>query len=62
MLEARCPKCGYHCYGPGLTKPEYQTCPICGTKLEIHQEAKLSSKNGRRKAKHKDKPEKQSQA
>jgi len=39
MLEARCPKCGYHCYGWALTEPEEQTCPKCGTKLEISQAA-----------------------
>ncbi len=38
MPEARCPKCGYHCYGWALANPEQQTCPECGTKLEIYQE------------------------
>lgn len=38
MLEGRCPKCGYQCYGWALTNPEQQACPECGTKLEIYQE------------------------
>jgi len=38
MLEAKCPKCGYHCYGWTLTEPEHQPCPECGCKLEIYQE------------------------
>jgi len=37
MPEAKCPKCGYHRYGWALTEPEHQTCPKCGTKLEISQ-------------------------
>lgn len=38
MPEGRCPKCGALFYGWALTEPENQTCPECGTKLEIHQE------------------------
>jgi len=38
MLEGRCPECGYHCYGWASTEPEHQTCPKCGTRLEIYQE------------------------
>lgn len=37
MPEARCPKCGYHCYGWALTNPEHQICPKCGTRLQISQ-------------------------
>ena len=35
MLEGKCPKCGFYCVGWALRNPEYQTCPKCGTKLEI---------------------------
>ena len=38
MLEARCPKCGYHCYGWALTEPKHQICPECGSKLELIRE------------------------
>lgn len=38
MPEGRCPKCGALFYGWALTEPENQTCPNCGTRLEIHQE------------------------
>ncbi len=38
MPEARCPKCGALFYGWALLKPEHQTYPECGTRLEIHQE------------------------
>ncbi len=37
MPEARCPKCGKHYHGWALLNPERQTCPKCGTKLEIYQ-------------------------
>jgi len=30
-------KCGYYCYGWGLTNPEQQTCLNCGTKVEVYQ-------------------------
>jgi len=33
--EAKCPKCGARYFGWALRNPEYQTCPNCGTKLEI---------------------------
>jgi len=41
MLEARCPKCGYHCYGWALVKPEERVCPKCGSKLELIYKHKL---------------------
>ena len=40
MLEARCPKCGYHCYGWALVKSEERICPKCGSKLELIHEHK----------------------
>lgn len=43
MLEARCPKCGYHCYGWALVKLEERTCPRCGSKLELIHEYKLQA-------------------
>jgi len=50
MLEARCPKCGYHYCGWALTNPEYQTCPNCGTKLEVYQEKRENKEaNGHKK-------------
>ncbi len=35
MLEGKCPKCDYHCYGWALLEPENQTCEQCGSKLVI---------------------------
>lgn len=35
MPRGKCPKCGYTCAGWALRNPEQQTCPKCGTKLEI---------------------------
>lgn len=35
MLEGKCHKCGYHCYGWALLEPENQTCEQCGSKLVI---------------------------
>lgn len=32
-----CPKCGKHYYGWATLDPERQTCPECGSKLEIYQ-------------------------
>lgn len=40
MLEAKCPKCGYHCYGWALVKLEERICPKCGSKLELIHEHK----------------------
>ena len=37
-MKVKCPNCGYHCYGWALTEPEHQTCPKCGTRLEISHE------------------------
>ncbi len=44
MLEGRCPKCGYRCYGWLLRFPRNQSCPKCGTALEIYDEGRLISK------------------
>ena len=35
MIEGKCPKCGYYCLGWALLNPRHQTCPKCGTGLEI---------------------------
>lgn len=35
MIEGKCPKCGLHCAGWALLNPRHQTCPECGTGLEI---------------------------
>ncbi len=35
MLEGRCPKCGTRRVGWALRFPRYQSCPQCGTGLEI---------------------------
>jgi len=35
MLEGRCPKCNFHCFGWALKEEKYQTCPKCKTRLEI---------------------------
>ena len=41
MLEGRCSKCGYRCYGWVLRFPRNQSCPKCGTALAIYEEGKL---------------------
>jgi len=40
--EAVDPKCGYHCYGWALTELEHQTCPNCGSKLELKKGGRQS--------------------
>jgi len=35
MLEGKCPKCGVYRIGWALRFPQNQTCPNCGTGLEI---------------------------
>jgi len=35
MLKGRCPNCGFHRVGWGLSNPRYQVCPKCGVGLEI---------------------------
>jgi len=35
MLEGCCPKCGTRRVGWALRFPRYQSCPECGTGLEI---------------------------
>jgi len=44
VLEGRCPKCGYRCYGWVLRFPRNQSCPKCGTALEIYEEGRHVSK------------------
>jgi hypothetical protein len=35
MLQGKCPNCGYECVGWALALPRHQTCPKCGTALDI---------------------------
>ncbi len=35
MLEGKCPECGFYRIGWALGNPRHQTCPKCGTGLEI---------------------------
>lgn len=35
MLVGKCPRCGYRRIGWALHNPRHQTCPQCGTGLEI---------------------------
>jgi uncharacterized OB-fold protein len=35
MLEGKCPKCGSRYRGWAMLNPRHQTCPRCGTGLEI---------------------------
>ncbi len=44
MLEGRCPKCSYKCYGWSLRFPRNQSCPKCGAALDIYEEGKHVSK------------------
>ena len=44
MIEGRCPKCSYRCYGWVLRFPRNQSCPKCGTALEIYEEGRHVSK------------------
>ena len=40
MLEGRCPKCGFYRIGWALRHPRHQTCPKCGTGLEITEDGR----------------------
>lgn len=40
MLEGRCPKCGTRFIGWALLNPRHQTCPRCGSGLEITEDGK----------------------
>jgi len=44
MLEGKCPKCGIHHYGWALLNPRYQTCPKCGSGLEILEDGRKIAK------------------
>jgi hypothetical protein len=44
MLEGRCPKCGTRQVGWALQFERYQSCPICGTGLDIYENGKLVAK------------------
>lgn len=35
MIEGKCPKCGSRYRGWAMLNPRHQTCPRCGTALEI---------------------------
>ncbi len=43
MLEGRCPRCGYSRVGWGLQFARHQTCPQCGSALEIFRDGKKVS-------------------
>jgi len=45
MLEGKCPKCGYHCFGWALLEPEHQTCPECGCPLEFIYEGDVGNES-----------------
>ena len=40
MLEGKCPKCGYRCIGWALRFPRHQTCPKCGTGLDVFEDGR----------------------
>jgi hypothetical protein len=40
MIEGKCPKCGYYRLGWALLNPRHQTCPRCGTGLEITEDGR----------------------
>ncbi|HEY92751.1 MAG TPA: hypothetical protein G4O17_03290 [Dehalococcoidia bacterium] len=41
MLEGICPKCGTRFIGWALLNPRHQTCPRCGSGLEITEDGKM---------------------
>ncbi len=41
MLEGRCPKCGTHQIGWALQFERHQSCPNCGTGLDLYEDGKL---------------------
>ena len=43
MWEGRCPKCGYECSGWALRFLRNQSCPRCGTGLEITEDGRRVS-------------------
>ena len=42
MLEATCPRCGYHAVGWALLALRHRACPECGARLRITDERKPS--------------------
>ena len=40
MLEGKCPKCGTSFVGWALLSPRNQTCPKCGSGLEITEDGR----------------------
>ncbi len=44
MIEGKCSKCGILRYGWALLNPRYQTCPRCGSGLDIHKDGQLITK------------------
>ena len=44
MLEGKCPKCGTRRFGWALLNPRHQTCPKCGSGLEIRNGDRIISK------------------
>jgi hypothetical protein len=44
MIEGKCSKCGTLRYGWALLNTRYQTCPKCGSGLDIYKDGHLISK------------------
>ena len=44
MFEGKCPKCGLYSIGWALGNPRNQTCPKCGTGLEITEDGRKVSR------------------
>ena len=40
-MEGTCPLCGTHYYGWALESPHKQSCPYCGSALEISRDGVL---------------------
>ena len=41
MIEGKCSRCGMLRYGWALLNPRYQTCPTCGSGLDIYKDGRL---------------------
>ncbi len=44
MIEGKCSRCGTTRYGWALLNPRYQTCPACGSGLEIYKDGVMVTK------------------
>ena len=45
MLEGKCPKCGFRRIGWAMNDLRHQTCPNCGTPLEITDSSYINPPN-----------------